>query len=214
MLSGFHAANRIVWSIEMQRGGLRNFASELPQRRDVVENVERSSVRGDHEIVIFHGDVRDLRVGKIERQRLPVVAIIKRNVDAMLGARIQKSRAFGIFAHSVNVVVAANAVDDLLPRLAVVAGLVDVRRAIVLQIILHRNIRGSGFVLIGRCFDQADAREIRHSRRRNVGPILPAVASDEDKSVIRTSPNRIEFTSAMARSRRSWRKLRVRSYRA
>ena len=141
---------------------------QLAQRSDVVEHVERAAVGGDHHVVAFDHDIGDLRIGQIEREGLPLRAIVEGNVDAVLGAGEQQALAAGIFAHGVHEIVFGDAVDDLGPGLAVVGGLEDVGLAVVVLIILHRHVGGAGIVRRG--VDQADAAEIGHAGRRDLGP--------------------------------------------
>ncbi len=77
-------------------------------------------MRGDHHIVALNHDIGNLHVRQIEREGLPMGAIVERNVDAVLGAGEQQALAHRIFAHGVHEIVFGNAVDDLGPGLAVV----------------------------------------------------------------------------------------------
>src|SRR5205823_13472847 len=107
------------------------------------------------------------------------------------GAGIKQTRPLCVFAHRVNVIIETDAVDDLLPSLAVVIGLEDVRRAVIQLITLRREISRSRFV--GRRFDQADSAELRQSLRCNCLPLLSPVASYISQPIIRPGPYRVSF---------------------
>src|SRR5205814_6990559 len=114
-------------------------------------------MRGDYEIVGLDQKVGDLHVGKIQRQGSPVVAVVPRDVDTVLGAGIEKAAAFGILAHGMHEVVTANAANDLRPCLSVVMGAVKVRSAVVVLIVLGGEVRGAR--VVRRRVDEADGRE-------------------------------------------------------
>ena len=65
-------------------------ASDLPQHRDVVEDVERPPVRADHQIVVLDLDPVHRRYRQIQTKRLPLRAVVERHVDAVLGAEEQQ----------------------------------------------------------------------------------------------------------------------------
>ena len=64
-------------------------------------------------------------------ERLPVVAIIERNVDGAFGAGEEQSATHGIFADDVDVFIFRNAVDDLCPGLAAIVRAQNVRTQII-----------------------------------------------------------------------------------
>ena len=70
-------------------------APELPQRRHVVEDPEAAAVRRDGEIVAVDDQIADRGVRQVQRQRLPVVAVVERDVDVALGAGKSSPRVFG-----------------------------------------------------------------------------------------------------------------------
>ena len=90
--------------------------AELAERADVVEHVERPAVRGDHQVRVFHPDVRDRDVRQVQRQRVPGAAVVVRVVDAVLRAGVEQVAALVILADRVRVVVRLQAGDDLRPR--------------------------------------------------------------------------------------------------
>ena len=88
-------------------------------------------------------DVGHLGIGKIQRERLPLLAVVERYVDAVLASRVQEARPLHILAHGVHIVVVFDPCDDLFPRLAVVVGFEDVRLPIVLQVVLDGDVGGA-----------------------------------------------------------------------
>ena len=71
---------------------------------------------------VTHGSVR-----QIELQRLPVVAVIERDVDGGFGSGKEQALAKGIFADDVDRSVVGKTLGDFDPGLAIVAGAIDVR---------------------------------------------------------------------------------------
>ena len=114
-------------------------------------------------------------------------AVVERDVDARLGAEEQQSLALGILANRAREVVGRNAADDLRPALAVVRRLVDVGRAVGPLIPVAGQIRGAR--IVRRRVDQADARERRQIRRRDVRPRLSAVTRHVHDAVIGARPD-------------------------
>src|SRR5258708_4914358 len=96
----------------------------------------RPRMGGDHEIMLLDNDVGDLRVRELQRKRLPVVAGVEGNVNAVLGAGVQEARPLWILADGVHVVRVPDAGDNRSPRPAEIAGLEEVRLAIILQVVL------------------------------------------------------------------------------
>ena len=159
---------------------------ELPERIDVVEHVERSAHRRDHEIGFFDPDIGDLHVRQIERQRMPRPAVVVRVVDAVLGAGIEHVAAFRILANRVRVVVRLQAVHDLRPRLAEIVRAEEIRRVVAQQRLLHCRVRGTCREH-GRV-DDAHAAQVGHLFRRHVRPRLAAVLRHLNLAVVRFRP--------------------------
>ena len=87
-------------------------------------------MRRHHEIVVLDDQIADRRQGHVQPQRLPVVAVVERDVDGPLRAREQQPPPLRILADRVDRR-AGNAADDLRPRLAAVVRAEDVRAQIV-----------------------------------------------------------------------------------
>ena len=95
--------------------------------RDVVENPERAAVRGDDKVIAMNRQVAHGGMRKIQLQRLPVVAVVKRNVYRSFAAGEKQAFARGIFTHDVDRCVVRQASRDFRPVLTVVARPVDMR---------------------------------------------------------------------------------------
>ena len=98
----------------------------------------------DREIVAVDPDVRHLRVGQSLCERTPVIAVVHRDVEAVLGAGVEQSAADAILAHDVRVVVRGDSVHDLRPRPAEVVRAENVGREIFEQRFLDRDVRRAG----------------------------------------------------------------------
>ena len=105
--------------------------SDFPQRRDVIENPERAAMGGDDEIVVVNPEIAHGSVRQIQLQRLPVIAIVKRNPDGIFRAGKQQAFAHRIFAHRVDRAEIGQAGGDQLPGLAAIVRAVDVRMQVV-----------------------------------------------------------------------------------
>src|SRR5207253_9016655 len=104
---------------------------ELAQRGDVVEDPEAASMGTGNEVGAVNGEIADRSRRQIQLQRLPVVAIVERNIDGMLGAGEEQAAAHGIFAYSVDGGIVGNAGSNLLPALAAIASAIDVSVQII-----------------------------------------------------------------------------------
>ena len=62
---------------------------QLAQWRDIVQHPERATVRGGDQVAAVDREVADRRHRQVELQRLPVVAVVERHVDARLGTGVQ-----------------------------------------------------------------------------------------------------------------------------
>ena len=116
---------------EEPRVRARHRGVELTERRDVVEHPERTPVRGDDQVVVPLVEITDRGHRQVELQRLPVVAVVERDVDAELGAGEEQPRADLVLANRVHVGAVRDPAVDLLPAPAAVLRAVDVRVEVV-----------------------------------------------------------------------------------
>ena len=163
---------------------------ELTQWGDVVENPEAATVGGNGEVVIFHHDIAHRRCGQVQTERLPVIAVVEGYVDGAFGSGEEHALTFRVLANGIDVFVVGNAVDDLGPGLAAVAGAQDVRPQVVEAQRVDSCIGGVGIGVAG--FDARDFLPCSQSGRRNVVPILAAVSGEPEESVVRPGPDAID----------------------
>ena len=101
-------------------------------------------MRPDHEVALLHRDVVHRRVRQVLPQRLPVGAIVKGDVDAVLGAQVQEFRHFDVLANRTREVFRRDAVHDLRPGLPVIVRAEDVWLEVVLLLRFAAERCGSG----------------------------------------------------------------------
>ena len=103
-----HLAIRIVGRARTRR--LHHARRDLTQRRDVIHDPERPPHRRRDEVAVVDLEVGDRRRGQVLLQRLPVLALIERDVHALERAGVQQPLLFGILAHDVHRLIGGNAV--------------------------------------------------------------------------------------------------------
>ncbi len=158
----------------------------VAQRRDVVEDPEAAAVRGDDEVVAVHLDVAHGRHRQVELQRLPLRAVVVRDVHPLLGGGVKHAAARVVFADGVDEDVGGDAFDDERPRLAAVVRAVDVRLRVVEAVAVDGGIRRLRVEV--RSVDDADLRPRREGGRRDVRPVRPFVLRPPDLPVVGAGP--------------------------
>ncbi len=122
----------------IRRGNVR---VHLPQRRHIIEHPKRSTERRDHQIVLMHHQVAHRRHRQTQLQRLPVVPVIKRNVNPFFSARIQQPFSNRIFPHAIQEASLGYSIRNALPRLAEISRAIEMRAVIFQPVPVHRRIR-------------------------------------------------------------------------
>ena len=161
----------------------------MPQRREVVEDPKRTSVRGDRQVVVLYDQVIYGRHWQVELQGLPVRSVVEADIHAALGARVEQAFALGIDAHRVNIDVLRDAVHDGRPAFSEISGLENVGSEIVHLVPLDRHVRGA--CVVWRGFDHADRAPFGHGLGRNIVPVTTAISCHVNKSVIAAVPNQV-----------------------
>src|ERR1044071_7559522 len=87
---------------------IREVVRPLLERREVVDHPERAALRRGDEIVVAHGEIGDRHDRQIELQRLPVRAVVERDVHPALGAGEEESLAFFVGADNTREVIAGD----------------------------------------------------------------------------------------------------------
>src|SRR4029077_9116762 len=95
----------VAWCKQM-RLGRADLRRELLERSNVIQNPEAAPVSGHREVVepLLNGQPVDWRVRKPGLQRLPILPVVKGNVEPTLRAQIEESLTDGIFTHAVSIV--------------------------------------------------------------------------------------------------------------
>src|ERR1700675_4606324 len=70
-------ANRGCWPVKPGRGRASRF-KRLTERRNVIQNPERTAVRGNHQVIAVDGEIANRRGGQVQLQRLPMVSVGER----------------------------------------------------------------------------------------------------------------------------------------
>src|SRR5215472_11636314 len=133
------------------------------------------------------------RSREIHLQTLPVIAVVEGDRDARLRARVQQSTTLRVLAHYVDVAGGGKAAIHLLPGGAVVMRTQDAGPLVIQCVPVDGSISGAAVEVRGVHY--ADIAPRAEARRRNVFPVLSAVPSQLDETIIRTRPNfvRIEW---------------------
>ena len=167
-----------------RRGQLR---LPLAERRQVVEDPERAALGGDDQVVALHDHVGDRDDGQVALERLPVRAVVERDVEAGLGAGVEQAAADRVFAHDAREGRVGDAGDDLRPGLCRSRWSCRCTAAEVVELVHRRRDVGRALV-VRRDIDGVDADPLRDALRRDVVPGLPVVAREVDEAVVGARP--------------------------
>src|SRR5207245_11622693 len=126
----------------------------------------------------------------VQAQRLPVIAIIKRNVNRAFSSGEQKTFALRILAYRIHVFGLRNTIRDLGPSCAGVAGAKDVRPQIIEPQSIDRSVRHI-FVVVAR-FDNRDFPEGLELRWCDVFPSLAAIAREMNEAIVSPRPDAVD----------------------
>ena len=162
---------------------------QLPQGSQVVEHPERSAVRRGDEIAVAHREVAHRAIRHVRLKGLPVVPLIEGDEDSRFGSGVEQPATLRILADDVDVASVRDAPGDGRPRLPAISRPKNVRAKIIEPVPVDRDERGLGIEVRG--LDHADFRPGRQVRRRDVLPMLPAVARQPDQPVVRAAPDQL-----------------------
>ncbi len=141
----------------------------------------------DDQVVSVDRQVAHGGMGKIQLQRLPVIAIVEGYVNGSLAPGEKQAFANGIFAHHVGCGVSRQTFIDFLPGFAKVAGAVNVRVQVIETERIDGRVSGAGGVVAS--FDYGNFAPGGQLGRGDVLPGLPCVAGDVDQAIISAGPN-------------------------
>ena len=127
--------------LEQVRAGVRAHVGALVQRRQVVEDPDRTSLGRDDQVVAVHAHVGNRRDREVELHGLPLPAAVERDVQAVLRSRVHNPVLDRILTHRAHRTAGPNTVHDQRPRAAIIVGAEDVGPEVVEPEPLHADIR-------------------------------------------------------------------------
>src|SRR5205814_10589164 len=104
---------------------------ELAQKCDVVQDPDRPPMCANYQVIIGYHDVPNRCLRQIQREGLPVVTIIRREVNRPFSCCVEQPFANWIFTNRVHSLVIRDPVNDSLPALAAIMCAIDARMKIV-----------------------------------------------------------------------------------
>ena len=106
-------------------------------------------MRCDRQIVVLNNKVANRGCRHIESQRLPIIAVIKRDVDGALSSGEQQSPSLGIFPDDVDRLAIGDSVNNLGPSFPAIMGSVNVGTHIIQAESVDRGVSGVGIKVTG-----------------------------------------------------------------
>ena len=176
--------------LEKRRLARHHRLVELAERRDVVEDPESSSVRGRDQVVVLDDDIAHRARRHIQTERLPVIAVVKRDEDLLFRAREKQALAHRVLADGIHRRPPGDPVHDLGPRFSAVVRPEDVRPHVVDPDgvdgrVSRLRVEPSGV-------HHRDLGPWDELRRRHVRPVLAAVRGCVDQAVIGPDPDAVD----------------------
>ena len=89
-----------VGGLEEVRGLAADLRRDLPEHRVLIEDPDAAAVGADNEIVVVNRDIAERRRRQVEPQRLPVIAVVERDIDASSRCRRRAALAFFVSART------------------------------------------------------------------------------------------------------------------
>ena len=82
---------------DVRGNDLRALRGDFAQRRHLIHHPESAAMRSDGQIVTVNQDVANRSNRHVVLQRLPVVAVVERDIDAQFGGGVQQPLRFRVF---------------------------------------------------------------------------------------------------------------------
>src|SRR5208283_542071 len=168
---------------------LRNFGRELLEWGQIVEYPNGAPVSAHNEVVVplLLGEVVNRSVRQPEPEQVPLSAVVPRNVQSILQACIIHVRIAPVAMRHMRINLRQIAGDGL-PRRAVIAGAIDIRLEVAVEMAIYRDNRISGIVR-GKIYRlDATPRWKAGNVRCYVRPACAAIARDLHLPVIGADP--------------------------
>src|SRR5271166_5897604 len=173
---------------------LRNFGRELLEWGQIVEYPNGAPVSAHNEVVVplLLGEVVNRSVRQPEPEQVPLSAVVPRNVQSILQACIIHVRIAPVAMRHMRIDLRQIAGDGP-PRRAVIAGAIDIRLEVTVEMAIHSDHRISGIV-------SSEIDGLNPAPRRKAGdvrgyvrPACAAIARDLYLSVIRADPELVRI---------------------
>src|SRR5208283_5286360 len=131
---------------------LRNLGRELLEWRQIVEYPNGAPMGADNQVVVplVIFKVVDRSVWQAEPEQVPLGAVVPRDVQSVLQARVIHVRIAPVAMRHMRVHLRQIAGDGL-PRRAVIAGAINIRLEVAVEMAIYRDNRVSG--VVGREID-------------------------------------------------------------
>ena len=165
---------------------------KFAQRRHVIEHPEAAPLRGERQVVVDHGDVRNGHQRQIALERLPPRTVIHGDEESELGAGVEQAGTHLILTHHTDRIVGRNpvvAIGQARPGGTVVIGTPDVRGPVVKPVAMRRHVRAPRHVR--REINPIHGGLRQHPRRGDVFPSGTAVARELHTTIIGAGPERL-----------------------
>ena len=179
-----------VAGLEEVNVGRGHGVGHLLERRDVVHDPEAAPVRSDDQVIemLLHDEAVHGRRREVVPEQLPCVAVVERDVDAVLGPQEDESVTDGVLvdASSERQWMILDPLHNLRPALSIVAGAVDVGPEVADLMVFDRQKRLAG-LMAGDVDPAHDA--VRGQIGDVVGDVRPrraAVPADVHQAVVGT----------------------------
>src|SRR5205814_5830878 len=140
---------------------------------NVIKNPKAATVRSDRQIVVLNNKVSHRCSRHVESQRLPIIAVIKRDVDGALGSGEQQSFSPGIFPDDVDRFALRDSLNDLGPSFPGIVGSVNVWTHVIQPKGVDRGVSGVGIKVTS--VNDRNFLPGRNGRWRNIVPVLSPI---------------------------------------
>src|SRR5437763_15064882 len=98
----------------------------MPQRSNVIKNPKAAAVGRNRQVIGLNDEISHRCRRHVESQRLPIIAVIKRDVDGALSSGEQQSPSLGVFPDDVHRLALGDSLNDLCPSFPGIVGSINV----------------------------------------------------------------------------------------
>ena len=189
----------IVLGLPLERGRHREQchvrrlrAGVLLDGLEVVEDPDRTTVRRDEHRVVARvdGDLVDAHGREVRLEPAPVRAAVEREEYPGLGADVEHVGVAGVLGEGLHDLAAQSGVETTKGR-AEVGGHPDVRRVVVVAVIVDGDVRGPGVDAGGHDLRHECVRGKAGDARRDVAPGATTIARHPHDAVVGAGPEHV-----------------------